>query len=292
MSKACVFPHYFDQNHIPYYVCLYVKELSHYFDKIVVVTNKRTIENKLEIESGVVAILEVDNEGYDLGMFYKGYQFLRNQNHETIACINDSNITFGNLKFLFDWANEQTVDFWGLMDANIRPSFSNHQNNYHIQSHFLVFNKAATMLLDRYFDQLEIAAIFSVKDPKAVKRRVINDWEIGVSQYLLQNNLTCKAYLNYSDLEKLGIENSNEKSEAVNISLDLYRQVIETGVPVLKKKIITSVKPKHIFTYQNSWKRLIQKYSDSTIDVKRLIKELTEIRQRHLLGKISKLIRF
>ncbi len=291
MSKACVFPHYFDQNHIPYYVCLYVNELSHYFDTIVVVTNKRTIENRLEIQSGAITILEVDNEGYDFGMFYKGYQFLRNQNHETIACINDSNILFGNLKFLFDWASEQKVDFWGLMDANIRPSFSSHQNNYHIQSHFLVFNKAAILLLDRYFDQLEIAAIFNIKDPKAVRKRVINDWEIGVSQYLLQNNLTCKAYLNYADLKKLGIENDEKKNAAVNISLDLYRQVIESGVPVLKKKIITSLKPKHVFSKQNSWKRLIEKYSESEIDVKRLINELTQIRKRHLLGKISKFIK-
>jgi lipopolysaccharide biosynthesis protein len=291
MSKACIFPHYFDQNYIPYYVTVYLKELQNYFDTIVLVTNQRTIENRLEIESNKITVLVVKNEGYDFGMFYKGYQFLKKQNHQnydTIACINDSNILFGSLKNVFGWAHDQKVDFWGLMDANIRPSFSNHQNNYHIQSHFIVFQKKAVFYLDSYFEQLEIEDIFKINDPKTVKMRVINDWEIGVSQYLISKGLKCTAYFNVEKLEERGITIEKSKKNTINTSLDLYAKVIKSGLPILKKRIITSVKPKHIFTFNHSWKRLIKNHAESSINIKSLIKDLSGIRTRHFLKKIFK----
>ena len=206
MNKACIFPHYFDLNYIPKYVCLYLKELSNYFDKIILVTNKRFLENRLEIESDKISILEVTNEGYDFGMFYKGYQIIKDQNFDAIACINDSNIIFGSLKPIFDWAENINVDFWGLIDANIKPNFSTHEVNFHLGSEFLVFNKRAISLLNSYFNQLNIEEIFNIKNPKLLKMRIINDWEIGVSQFFISNGLNCKAFISINELkEKLDL---------------------------------------------------------------------------------------
>ena len=285
MSTACVYPHYFDQNHIPYYVQIYVHELENYFDKILIVTNKRLIENRQAIESTNVEILLVDNEGYDFGMFYKGYKHIKGHNFEVLACINDSNIIFGKIDFLFDWANKQKVDFWGIVDAEIKPDFSTHENNYHIQSHFLVFNKAAIALLDTFFETLDFGKIFGKQEPKSIKKTIINDWEIGLSQYFIQNNLVPKAFFDFKNPHFL---KKSKPEKPINISIDQFATVIKSGFPIIKKKIITSAKPKHLLAQSNSWAALIKKYGSESIDKKRLISELKGIRNRHFFRKILK----
>ena len=286
MKRVCIFPHYYDLEEIPIYVKIYVTELSNYFDEIIIVTNRRQIENRIEIESDKINILEVDNEGYDFGMFYKGYQTIKDQDFDTVACINDSNIVFGSLKALFDWGFNQNIDFWGLADANIKPPFSTHAENYHVQSHFLVFNKQAINYFDEYFEQLDITQIFSLTDQKATKRRIINDWEIGVSQFLLSKKLKAKAYFQYNQFDLSAFA----KNPAFNLPLDLFPQIIKRGLPIIKKRIITSAKPKDYLNFRNNWRYLIKKYGNPTWNIDQLLVELKQIRNRHFLNKIRKII--
>jgi len=69
-NRICIFSHYFDENYIPLYVVVYLKELKNYFDEILLVTNSRKIDNAETIESLNIRLLPVENEGYDFGMFY------------------------------------------------------------------------------------------------------------------------------------------------------------------------------------------------------------------------------
>jgi hypothetical protein len=281
--KACIFPHFFLQNYIPLYVELYVNELANYFDKILIVTNKREIENKHKFQSAKIEILEVENEGYDFGMFYKGFQYLNAQKFDVLACINDSNVIFGKLNLVFEWASNQKVDFWGLIDANIKPDFSTHPHNYHIQSHFLVFNKPSILLLNEYFLSLNITEIFNKKTPKETRKRVINDWEIGISQYLLKRNMLAKAYFQISD--SIFAEIRAKKGDEMNVSFDAYWKVIEAGVPILKKKIITTIKPKYLLTGKNYWPKLIHRFGDQSWPIKHLLGELYMIRSKYFWSK-------
>lgn len=285
MKKVCIFPHYYDLEEIPIYVKIYVTELSHYFDKIIIVTNRRQIKNRFEMESEKICVLEIENEGYDFGMFYKGYQTVKDQSFDVVACINDSNIVFGSLKPLFDWGFNQNIDFWGLADAKIKPPFSTHAENYHIQSHFLVFNRQAINYFDEYFEQLDFSQIFSLADPKATKRRVINDWEIGVSQFLLSKNLKARAYFQYNQFDLSAFS----KNSALNLPLDLFAQIIKRGLPIIKKRIITSAKPKDFLSFRNNWKFLIKDYGNPEWNIDQLLAELKQIRNRHFLKKIKKM---
>lgn len=279
LRSVCIFSHYYDLPSIPYYVLIYLKELTLYFDEIVLVTNHRTIDNYLSLPENVKIRL-VQNEGYDLGMFYKGFAGLDNSRYHTIACINDSNIVFGSLKFLFDWARRTKPDFWGLIDADIKPSYSTHSNNYHIQSHFMVFNQKAIDLLTDYFHTIDIDSIVKIQDRKQLKQRVIHDWEIGLSQYLISKDVITKTYINHKEFTK-----KQNASVNVNSTLKLYKELIQSGIPMIKKKIITAIHPAVLFTSPN-WKDLIHQYADKTIDQKKLINELIHIRNRHYLKRM------
>lgn len=286
-KSICIFPHFSLLNQIPYYVQIYVIELTNYFDKVLIVTNKREIDNNFSQPN--IEFLFVENQGYDFGMFYKGYQHIKDKNYDKIACINDSNIIFGSLKPIFVWAEKTNFDFWGLVDSVNKPVYSTHTHNYHLQSHFLVFNQLAISYLDEYFEQIDMEKIFKITEAKEVKKIVIDQWEIGLSQFLLSKKLSLGAYFSVNNLNRFTQFSAN--IEKLNISLDLFPAMIEAGIPILKRKIITSIKPKHIFSIKNNWQLLIKKKIDKSMNVNQLINELQKIRYEHIKMRILKFIR-
>lgn len=165
-KSLCVFIHYSKYPYIPLSVKIYVDEISKHFDQVILVTNQRSGEIDVSYNNKNISTVLVKNEGYDLGMFYKVVQTLDLSAYNQIACINDSNILFNQLLPVFDWSRKLQKDFWGLIDSNQRPVFSTNQNNYHIQSHFIVFNQKAILKLPAFFETLNIQAIFDEKNTK------------------------------------------------------------------------------------------------------------------------------
>lgn len=278
--SICIFSHYSSEPRIPYYVQIFVLELLRHFDEILFVTNNREIENGEVIEGKNVTIQKVKNEAYDLGMFYKGFQTLELENYKTVAFINDSNILFGKLDFLFDWAIEQKPDFWGLMDSHVKPPFSTHKENYHIQTHFIVFNKPAIPYLQSFFSQFNLSE-YAHPNIKEVRKKVINDWEIGISQLLLSKGLSCKAFVDSKKYHEL-----YQPKKTVNLSLDMYDKVIQNGVPVMKKKVVFSIKIRDLFTFRKNWKRLIRNHGEKEWELDKLISELSRLKRKTLWQKV------
>jgi hypothetical protein len=126
-KSLCIFAHYSDLPYIPKYVLVYVNELSKYFDEVILASNQRNITNNPNGFGENVSIQFFENEGYDLGMFYKVFQTIKYEKYNQIACVNDSNILFNKLESIFDWEKKSMSDFWGLIDSNEKPWFSTHQ---------------------------------------------------------------------------------------------------------------------------------------------------------------------
>jgi len=274
-KRLCIFSHYYKGNFIPFYVLVYIKELKKYFDEFIVVTNERPISNKDEILDSVTTIMTVKNEGYDFGMFFKAFNTIDFQRYEQIACVNDSNIVFGSLDFLFNWGNKQNTDFWGLVDSYQKPKHSEHQRFYHIQSHFLVFNRNAIEILPGYLSQIDLQNILQENDKKQLRKKVIEIWEIGISQYLLKNRLTCKTYINSKEYS-----NAFYNGDNVNVTIKLYENIVRLGIPVLKRRVIDKRNWYSIFSKRLSWKKLILKYADKNFQPERLIVDLKQIKDR------------
>lgn len=266
--KLCVFSHYFEGNFIPFYVLVYIRELKNYFDEILLVTNNRSISNSAEISGSLINILLVKNEGYDFGMFYKAFQVIDFQKYKQIACVNDSNIVFGSLDFLFSWGNGQNVDFWGLVDSWQRPKLTKHEELYHIQSHFLVFNEKAIKILPEYLRQVDFQILSKERDIKQLRKKVIEIWEIGVSQFLIKNELKCLAYINSKEYSEK-YYNGND----VNVTIKLYEDIIKQGVPVIKKRVVTRKKLFDVLKTRKSWEKLILKYADGNFKPEKIIHE-------------------
>ncbi len=233
------------------------------------VTNERPIRNKSEILDSVTTILPVKNEGYDFGMFYKAFNTINFQKYKQIACINDSNIVFGSLNFLFNWANRQNADFWGLVDSWQKPKISEHEQYYHVQSHFIVFNRKALDILPSYLKKVDFKNLVQEKDAKLVRKKVIEIWEIGVSQFLLQNQLNCKTYINSKEYSRTFYNGDN-----INVTIKLYEWIVKMGIPVIKRRVVNKQKWSVPFSKRPSWKKLILKYADKNFNAELIIFDL------------------
>jgi hypothetical protein len=264
-------------GYIPYYVLQYVKELTKFFHEILIVTNEREILNADKFPSNKTQLMQVKNEGYDLGMFVKAFTSLKFADYQQIACVNDSNILLRKLNFLFEWADNQHLGMWGLMDSHEKTNYSSHQDNHHVQSHFLVFNESVFPTLQSYFDELDLRRIITTKDLQQVKKTVINDWEIGVSQYLLKHGHQVGAYFHREDY--------------INKREQPHIEMLLDGMPTLKKKIITSVKPRDLFAGKNYWSKLVKNYAGDIVNLEKLLPELKRIRRDYLANAARQLVR-
>jgi lipopolysaccharide biosynthesis protein len=271
--KLCVFIHFSNQFFVPKYVQIYLMELVRHFDEVILVTNEREIHRGLEGLPSKTHLKQVTNEGYDMGMFYKVFQGLDLTNYSQIACINDSNVLFNTLDHLFQWGNQKGLDFWGLIDSYESPWFSTHLNSYHIQSHFLVFNAKAISKLSDYFNSLDLDRIFIEEDKKKLRQMVIDKWEIGLTQFMLKSGVTIGSYFDSKTFQQ-----KNKIKKNINLSHVQYAKLIESGYPLLKKRLIIKKSwLKRLIRPRLNWDYLIERYGNKEWEIKQLIAELKSL---------------
>ncbi|MBC8005778.1 MAG: hypothetical protein H7X84_09915, partial [Verrucomicrobia bacterium] len=211
-------------------------------------------------------------------------QTINPHEYSQIACVNDSNILFNKLTTVFEWGKSAKVDFWGLIDSMHRPPFSTHENDYHLQSHFMVFNEKAIALLPVFFDSIHIESIFKESDIRKLREEAINQWEIGVSQFMLKNGLTIGSYFNgriYTSLYLSG--------KLRNISIRLYHELIKAGYPLIKKKVILDRSFRNFIRFKPSWKKLMREYGNKDWEIEKLVQEMVEMRNQDSKRPVNKL---
>ncbi|NOR73634.1 MAG: hypothetical protein GQ525_00595 [Draconibacterium sp.] len=262
----CIFIHYSVSNSLPYYVQIYINELSLYFDKVKVLTNNSEIHGENYSLNNNISFEYLENQGYDFGMFYR---FIINKDlnkFSEIAVVNDSNILINKLDAVFNWAKENGSDFWGVIDSNEKPWFSTHDNNYHIQSHFLVFNQKAIKKLHSFLNLIDVKNIMDEKNTKQLRRLVIDKWEIGLSQYLISQGLKPDSFIRGDAIMK------KFKPKKMNLTHSLYHELIKEGYPFMKRKVASN-KKKLFRTNNTAWKKIIMQYGNNDWDLTKIIEE-------------------
>jgi lipopolysaccharide biosynthesis protein len=273
MKNLCIFIHYKNSASLPVYVQIYVNELTKHFDEVVIVHNEPLFAANETSFNKNISFVAFPKEGYDFGLFYKYFSQIEHSQYHQIACVNDSNVLFNELLPVFSWSKEQDLDFWGLIDSNEKPWFSTHKNNYHIQSHFLVFNKRAIFALIDFFSITNIDLIYSEKDPRKLRRLVIDKWEIGLSCYLLECGMTGKSFIDSNSFLK-----QNNVRKPANLGHKFYIKLAEAGLPVIKKKVILNHSRINPFKLKTNWETILLKYGNKQWDIEALIAEMKQLR--------------
>lgn len=269
--NICIFVHFSTNKKIPYYVQIYVNELSRHFDEVRFLTNNKDNASQTDFFKGNIVPEFDKNEGYDFGRIYNFLKKIDLNDYEQIACVNDSNILLGPLDKVVEWGRASKLDFWGVIDSHEKPWFSEHEDNYHIQSHFIVFNKNAMKHLPDYFQSIDSNSILNEKNKKNLRRRVINDWEIGLSQHLIKKGVVIGAYKKSCNFFK-----KKRSGKPVNVTHKFYSELIRDGYPLLKKKVVTSSKWNDWMRGEKYWENWIHQYAHPDFKYDIMLNELLE----------------
>jgi len=198
----------------------YIEELQKYFDKVIVITNVKPKNDKFEY-------LILPNRGYDFGYFYRAINQTDMSKYNFLGLINNSNILLKNksLNSFFSWCKLNDSNFCGITDS--------FEKTYHIQSHFLIFKNNAINLLIEYFKDVEFEKFFLIKNKKKLRHAIINEVEIGLSQFMIRKGLKVASWFKADK-----INSKYNKSMQTNIHVFLWEELIKEGYPLMKKKIV------------------------------------------------------
>lgn len=213
IKKICIFSSFSERETLDSYIKLYIEELLKYHDKVILVTNKRNLNNEVYtyLKSIGVELFLVENEGLDFGMWYKVLKTLDIKTIERLSLVNDSCFLIRTLDGLFKWVDNNLFDYSGISDSTY--------SNKHIQSYFLVIKKPAIQTVFEYF---------MVNGIINGKLEVISVYEIGLSKHLMELGFKIGSMFDC---------NSYEASNNSNITLFSVNKMIEGGCPTIKKKV-------------------------------------------------------
>jgi lipopolysaccharide biosynthesis protein len=255
MKSLCLYSSYFSGTSIPYYVCYYLDQLLPHFSEIIFINNRKELdESSLQfLKERNIRCMMVDNEGYDFGMWWKAMQEVNVTNYERIGLVNDSCILFKDLNTDFKRINKLNADYTGLIISDRYAT--------HLQSFFLMIGKKAIPVLKSYFDEHGVISDY---------RQLIQVYEIGLTQKMLSMGMNVASLYNNE-------HRANEK----NPSFDLVEELIEEGMPMIKKKIVFRnyrgleyywvVRMNFETDYRKYFNQIRTKYGSNTIDLHRVM---------------------
>ena len=210
--KTCLYSSFSEKESIARYVKKYLLYLLPFHDKIIFITNHRTIlkEDLDFLKDKNIVIKTVSNEGFDFGMYYKVLSEINCSEISELTLANDSCIPVSSFENIFNWFKDCSFDYAGITDS--------YQRSYYCQSYFLIARNEAVKYVIEYILQNKILNSYA---------EVVRVFEYGLSQYLLSKNIN------------IGAMFSAKKYNSADISIDCAKQLIEDGNPLLKKKLIT-----------------------------------------------------
>jgi hypothetical protein len=259
-EKLVLFMHFDRNGAVRQQLMNYMREFIANGRGIVFVTNsgKLRARDEAELRGFCAAVIIRRNRGYDFGAWRDVIEELGlpRAGTEEIILVNDS--VFGPLRPIADMLGKfdyAAADIWGLTES--------WQYRYHLQSFFLAFGPAA-------IHSEAFTKFWATVYPVPVKAYIVRAYEIGVTQVMLKAGLRCAAIWSYESLARLAddeafqrliameesgfgktdpihitrksqtlrIRDAVARRVAMNPTSDLWRQLLMSGFPFLKRELL------------------------------------------------------
>lgn len=219
--RVAIFAFYNKDGKISPYVVYFLSELKKIAERIIFVSDNEVLPIELDKIKDFITLHLCERHGcYDFGSYKRGFILaekygLLNDAEELIFC-NDS--CYGPVypfEDVFKKMNSRVCDFWGMV--------SSIQENYHLQSYFLVFKK-----------NVFLSECFRAFVMSFVKQKVFWDYvlkyETTFTDHLCRAGFKCSALINCEDFKSLlGNIPSNVTFYPVS--------TLKKGLPLIKRKM-------------------------------------------------------
>jgi hypothetical protein len=259
--KVAIFMHFDRGGRVSVPIITYLKDLVANGRSVIFVTNsgKLTEAAKTQLQEICAAVYIRRNRGYDFGAWRDVIDSLKlpAATTEELIIINDS--MYGPLlplENLLAKINYDEADIWGMTES--------WQTRYHLQSFFLAFGPKALR-------SPAFLKFWQTVKPVPAKTYIVKTYEVGITQAMIKAGLRCAAMWKYDDLVKLVIDrkvldnliraerfrlartdpilmsrrlqiirirDAAARRIAMNPTADLWRQLLLTGFPFIKRELL------------------------------------------------------
>lgn len=215
-GSLLVFSCFLKKDHIPTATKIYFEGLLPYFDDhLFVYAGVGLSESEVQyFKEKDVKLLQVENHGYDFGMYQKVFRNIGKHKYNRVGLTNDSVLLCGDLNPFFNWEKKCKGKAIGMIDS--------HELKYHLQSYFLILKDRSIPILYQFLDSLILSSD---------KQAIIDQGEIKLSRLLIKKKIKLQSYYrtdNYMEDFKL------------NPSFLLIERLLEDKIPIIKKRILTN----------------------------------------------------
>jgi hypothetical protein len=258
--KIVLFMHFDGRGLVRGQMLDYMRELKENGREVVFVTNAGRLQPVAlsALQEICAAVIIRKNIGYDFGAWRDALDHLGLPRAETEEIIFANDSVFGPLLPLGDTLrriNYAKADVWGMTES--------WQLRYHLQSFFLAFGPAA--LRAEAFEKF-----WKSVRPVPAKSYIVRAYEIGVTQAMVKGGLRCAAIWTYESLirlvnrdelqkliaaeetelgkadpihltrklQVLRIRDGVARRVALNPTSDLWRQLLISGFPFIKRELL------------------------------------------------------
>jgi lipopolysaccharide biosynthesis protein len=220
--RLCLFSHYDPDGKIDDYVTFYVESLHKLgTDIIFISTSENLVETEIEkVLPFCIHLIQRKNISLDFGSWKIGWMransmFGLTNNYDQLILANDSVYgPFFPISEIFATMESRELEMWGMS--------SNQEIDYHLQSFFLVFEKATlrSEALAQFWDKF----LFYRS-----KSRIIQEYELGLSHLAKAKNWKTGAF----------VERDEQHNLEMNSTLFSWDKLIEEDrFPFLKTEVL------------------------------------------------------
>ena len=265
VKRIALFSSYFESPRIPSYVFFYLSQLRLHVETLVYITtdDKELVREDVErLKLHVDDIVQVQNSGYDFGMWQKILPKYDVLNHYDELClVNDSCVCIGSLSPYFEWHNATSADVTSMTLS--------YEAGRHAQSFFLCVKKPALAAVVCYLDDLVLH--------DSSFEQVIFFGELGLSQMLQERSFTIQGFYEMP------------VSDRTNPMYSRCIDIVRAGVPFVKKKLFSrysSPMIKQLLNRKSSWhhEAMIDEVRSQTQLSEEMIQELFAWRIPYRMG--------
>ena len=208
--RLAIFAHFDCDNIVDDYVVRYLRNLNEFGAHIVFVSTANLEAREREkVESLCVRVICRENIGYDFYSYKVGLlgSAIKYESYDQIILCNDSVYApLHSLAPMFESMEQRDIDFWGITASK--------QIARHLQSYFCVLDR-------RVIESEAFKSFFHGVQILESKRRVIDDYEIGLSQKLEAAGFHFGSYFNASLLARAEVFKILLKQESLQPNPDL-----------------------------------------------------------------------
>jgi len=224
-SSICLYATHFSGNSLPTYIRSMLLEMTKHCQRLVLISESKNWSSASAhfIEVNNIEILFSPNKGYDFGKWYWALKKIKFNQSKRIILLNDSMLLLSSLDNFFKWCNKTSSPVKGFL-----PSY---ERSHHLQSYLLVLDTPAIEPTLRYFKR---------KRRYRSKRKVIRQYELGLSVYWKKKGYTLEAFHTIQ-------ENYNK-----NPNYFLVDELLTLKTPLIKRHILMN-------TFGNDMKDTLEK---------------------------------